>query len=164
MIKIKPIKITGSWKLGYFLDYHTIKSDFSHYDEFGHHRFNNEHTEMGKLLYQLKYKSDKSVIPEIVDTVTYFIREKAWKIDFIIPVPPNNINRKVKPSIDVAKGISDSLGIPFCDDCIRKIKETSQIKNVNDYNERIMILEGSYRTDRNKVLDKRVLLIDDLYR
>jgi len=85
--EIHPIKIEGNWEIGYALDVHTKSSQFLGYDEFGKGLFDTERSQLGELLYRLKYRSDKSVIPEIVRLVTSFASFET--IDVIIPVPPS---------------------------------------------------------------------------
>lgn len=35
MIATNPMRISGAWREGYVLDYHTISSEFIGYNEFG---------------------------------------------------------------------------------------------------------------------------------
>lgn len=65
MMKINPHRIRGSWEDGYVLDVHSTGSTFLGYDELGHTVFDTNRTEMGELLYLLKYKGDVSVLSEI---------------------------------------------------------------------------------------------------
>lgn len=59
------MRVPGSWKEGYVLDYHTKGSDFLGYDEYGHPRFHTVRTEVGELLYRLKYKGRKDALDEL---------------------------------------------------------------------------------------------------
>jgi hypothetical protein len=63
---IHPIKIEGNREIGYALDVHTKSSQLLGYDEFGRGVFDTERSQIGELLYRLKYRSDKSVIPDII--------------------------------------------------------------------------------------------------
>jgi hypothetical protein len=58
LINITPISLIGNWLEGFALGLHTISSEFSGYDEFGHEVFNTKRSEIGELLYRLKYKSE----------------------------------------------------------------------------------------------------------
>lgn len=75
MIKISPMQIVGEWTEGYALDIHIFKSIFLGHDEYGHPQFDNIRSEMGELVYRLKYRSDKSVIPTISETAAIFIKK-----------------------------------------------------------------------------------------
>ena len=66
--------------------------------------------------------------------------------------------------IAVAKGISEVLGINLCTDCIVKVKETPELKNVYEFNERMELLGNAYAVVKREVEGRNVLLFDDLYR
>jgi len=61
MIEIHPKEIKGAWDKGYVLDLHTISSTMIGYNEFGHPEFDTVRSQLGELVYRLKYKSDKAV-------------------------------------------------------------------------------------------------------
>jgi hypothetical protein len=67
MAQFQARKIRGPWTSGFVLDLHTTSSTLIGYDEFGHAQFDNKHSEIGGLLYRLKYRNDKSTIPELID-------------------------------------------------------------------------------------------------
>jgi predicted amidophosphoribosyltransferase len=107
MTTTKPIKLPGNWFEGYALDIHTVRSIFKGHDEYGHEVFETQRSEIGELLYQLKYKSDRSKVNEIVSvSVGFLVRH--WQgnknIEAIIPVPPSK-SRTFQPVIQLAKGI-----------------------------------------------------------
>ena len=110
MIETSPKPIRGEWTSGYALDFHTLSSEYIGDNEYGRPQFDTKHSDMGKLLYRLKYKSDKSVLKIIVDTVTEFLGSRAWPVDLIIPVPPSRMGRSFQPVTAVAKGISGVVG------------------------------------------------------
>lgn len=56
------IEITGNWAKGFALGLHTLSSKYLGEDEFGHKHFDTIRTEIGELVYQLKYKKDNSVV------------------------------------------------------------------------------------------------------
>lgn len=55
-VNIKPI--TGNWDLGYAMDKHLIKSTYLGDNEYGKPMFQNDRTEVGEAVYQLKYQND----------------------------------------------------------------------------------------------------------
>lgn len=85
-------------------------------------------------------------------------------MDLIIPVPPSRETRTFQPVIAVAKGISKFLGIRLCTDCVVKIKETQELKNIYGFNERMEVLNNAYAIVKREVEGRNVLLFDDLYR
>ncbi len=60
------IELEGNWVKGRAFDVHTLSSTYLGPNEFGHDQWENTRSEMGELVYQLKYKQDKSMLPEIV--------------------------------------------------------------------------------------------------
>lgn len=157
------MKIPGRWREGYALDFHVISSTFLGHDEFGHARFENERSEIGDLLYRLKYQSDQSVVPDLVKAATSFIAKWHPAIDAVIPVTPSRA-RTVQPVMIVGEGVADRLGINFAMDWIKRTRDIPQLKNVYDYDERIRLLQGAYVAEKLKVQGRRILLFDDLYR
>ena len=62
----------------------------------------------------------------------------------------------------LADAIGKGLNVPVIR-AVQKIKETPQLKNVYDLDERTKLLDGAFKIDP-AVAEKRVLLFDDLYR
>lgn len=114
------------------------------------------------MLYQLKYRSDKGVVHEIVEAVEKFM--KAWNpaVDILVPVPPST-HRAVQPVLVLASAISGRLGIPLAD-CVARTRDIPELKNVSGLDERLELLEGLHTVDKSATRGKRVLLFDDLYR
>jgi competence protein ComFC len=114
MVNINPIAIRGNWTEGFALDLHSQSSECLGDDEFGHTHFATLRSEMGELLFRLKYRFDKSSITPIVDTVVKFITNE-WKIsgriDMVIPVPPSDTSRNFQPVTELAKEIAEKLGV-----------------------------------------------------
>ena len=162
MVKISPKKIKGQWVDGYALDFHMVSSTFIGYDDYGHEQFDTKRSEIGELLYRLKYKKDKSVINEMVTTAADFVKSKRWSFDLLIQVPPSS-SRSFQPVVVLAELLAKALSIEYCGDCVEKIKDTPQLKNVSDVNERKKLLSGAFRADCSKIEGKSVLLFDDLY-
>lgn len=166
MINVSPIKLSGNWFEGFALGLHTISSEFLGYDEFGHEVFDTKRSEIGELLYKLKYKSDKSSLKEILDITVNFLSNK-WKIsnilDGILPVPPS-MSRPFQPVIEIARGISSMMQVRLYEDVLIKVKETPELKNVYEYQKRLELLTDAFATENLSLEGKNVLLFDDLYR
>lgn len=167
MTNINPRKLHGGWFEGYALDLHTLSSEFLGYDAYGHPDFATKRSELGELLYKLKNKSDKSVIPHIIDAVVNFLNFE-WKIsskiEGIIPIPPSKTVRALQPVIELAKGISSAVGVKLYSDYLIKGKDTQELKNIYDFHERMEVLKDIYDVQDDTLLDKNILLFDDLYR
>jgi predicted amidophosphoribosyltransferase len=164
MVTINPTRIAGKWQQGYALDVHTLRSDFLGYDAYGHPEFDTQRSEIGELLYRLKYRSDKSILDEIVETAAGFI--DSWKpnLNLIVPTPPSRSRRAYQPVFEIVRGLSARINVPFCEDCIEKLKGTPELKNVYDYDQRLKLLEKAFSVNAAKLKGQSILLFDDLYR
>jgi len=159
-----PRKIYGAWSEGWVLDLHTSASTYLGDDELGHPQFATQRTEIGELLFKLKYRNDEGVIAELTDAAEAFLR--SWRSDFsvIVPVPPTRTYRVLQPVLRLASEVGTRLGLPVAADAVRKLKSFAELKNVYDAEERRKLLEGAFEVKPKHVSGQRVLLIDDLYR
>jgi competence protein ComFC len=162
-VEINPTRIPGRWSNGFTLDVHTTGSDLAGHDGYGHPQFASKRSELGELLYRLKFQGDKSVVSEIAEVVGAFAETYLPTVDLLVPVPPST-PRKEQPVILLARAIGERIGIPVFEDCVWKVRETSQLKNVFDFDERSRLLDGAFEIDRSIANGKTVLLFDDLYR
>src|SRR5579863_9266837 len=163
MLEINPTKIPGRWSSGFALDSHTTSSELIGHDEYGHPQFASKRSELGELLYKLKFRRNKIVIPAIAEVVGTFAESYLPRVDLIVPVPPST-PRKEQPVILLARAIGERIGIPVFEDCVWKVRETSQLKNIYDFDQRLRLLDGALEIDRSVANGKRILLFDDLYR
>jgi predicted amidophosphoribosyltransferase len=162
-LQINPIRIPGRWVHGFALDEHTTSSELIGHDGYGHAQFESTRSEIGELLYKLKYRQDKSVIPKIAKVVGTFIESYLPKLDVIVPVPPST-PRSEQPVILIARAVGKRNKIPVSEDCVWKIRETPQLKNALEYDQRWRLLDGAFDVDSALVTGKTLLLFDDLYR
>ncbi len=163
MVNVQPMKIPGRWRDGYALDHHTVSSTYLGDDEFGHAQFETRRSELGELLYQLKYKTEASAVAAIVETVASFVA--SWKpgVDLIVPVPPSR-PRASQPVLVLADALAKRLSLSCAPSCVTRTRDVPELKNVYDYNERTRLLEGAHSVDKAQVQGRKVLLFDDLYR
>ena len=160
-LDIHPKAVKGSWDNGYVLDVHTISSTMIGYNEFGHPEFDTQRSPLGELIYRLKYKADKSVVPTIVGALVQFIRKSGIQADVLVCVPPSK-QRLYQPVAEIASELGKSLGIPFDSTSLRKVKTTPQMKDIGDFSERAAALKTAFVVNKN--FDGKVLLlIDDLF-
>lgn len=140
---------------------HTLASTYLGPDEFGHDRFNNTRSEMGELVYQLKYKRDKSAIPKIIELLTAIAGIE--KFDFIIPVPSSRA-RGFQPVDEIAMALGKQRDVPVLIGFLTKVSRGDELKNVTNANEKEKSLKDAIKIagDR-KVKGKNILLVDDLY-
>ncbi len=167
MININPIELQGNWEKGFALDLHTLESVHVGDSPSGHPLFDTKRTGLGDLVFRLKNRGDKSVIGDIVNTVSTFL-ENDWKIikilDCIIPVPPSNLDRTFQPVIEIAESLCGALNIHICDDSLVKEKATPELKGILGYPRRMEILKDAFNIQNDAIENQNVLLFDDLYR
>lgn len=166
MASISPIIISGSWLIGYALDLHTISSNFIGYNEVGRPQFDNQRSELGQLVYDIKYSGKLEAATDIIDTAYDFIIKKyltppTLSFNVVVPVPPSS-HRTHQPVLIIAEGIAKKLNVPY--NCCISCNSTSQVKNIQDQEERDKELLNKYVINDGGLKGKSVLLIDDLYR
>ena len=157
------IELIGNWKKGFALDLHTKSSEYLGVDEFGRDRFDTKRTEIGELVYKLKYSADMSSVSKLVGCIQQNIRGLE-KLDYLVPVPPSK-PRAAQPVFLIAEELSKRIRVPFIRDVILKVKITPEIKEVFDQKEREALLAAAYEyNDKYNLANKNILLLDDLYR
>lgn len=162
MAKYQPRRILGKWREGFALDIHTISNIPIGHDEYGHLQFDTRRSELGDLLYRLKFKSDDTVVDEIADAAAKFVNE--WKpgVEMVVAVPPS-IPRAMQPVTVLSSALSRRLNLPLVE-CVRKIRDAPQLKDVYDLDERLRLLNDLYAVDASAANGKKILLFDDLHR
>jgi predicted amidophosphoribosyltransferase len=160
VVKFNPMKLSPTpWVEGYVLDYHTISSTPTG-DPY--YRFDTKRTELGELLFRLKYRAAGSAaVTDIVDTAEQFIR--GWKpaIECIVPAPPS-LTRKTQPAVEVARELASRLQLPVFENAVVKVKSTPQMKNIDDWAERQRVLAEAVQSGKDDLKGKSILLFDDL--
>jgi predicted amidophosphoribosyltransferase len=157
------IELEGNWTKGRAYDVHTLSSAYIGPDEFGHDRYENTRSEMGELVFQLKYRQDKSTLPAIVKLLDKI--GGIEKFDFIIPVPPTDQARSFQPVKEIALALGKHRGVTVLTDCLTKAAGGPSLKNVADPNERERLLrESMFIMGATPLAGKNILLVDDLYR
>lgn len=157
------ITLEGNWKSGKAYDLHTTSSTHLGTDEFGHDRFDNTRSKMGELVYQLKYKHDKSKVEEIVALLDEI--KGIENFDFIIPIPQTSKTRPIKPVELIAVALGRKRGVTVVTDALSN-EGSEELKGITDPVARNELLEAALKLDvpGNKYAGKKILLVDDLYR
>jgi len=164
-MKIHPVQVQGAWRLGWALDVHTTSSEFLGYDPNGHPQFDTTRSPLGELLYQLKYRGQRTAT-QVAQVMADFFADKPnalSRIDIIVPMPASTA-RAVQPVAEVAKALGKKLKRPAVADAIKKTRETPGLKGIQDAEERRELLDGAFKASQAHVKGRGVLLIDDLYR
>jgi predicted amidophosphoribosyltransferase len=160
-MQLNPKTVHGAWDDGRTLDLHVHSSEFLGYNEYGHPQFETTRTELGELLYRLKYRGDQSAIAPIAQAACDFVLGWNRRIDVIIPAPPSK-DRAVQPLFQIADELGRLLSLPVDKTSVRKSTATPELKNV-DYAQRLELLAGAHAVESAALRGQRVLLLDDLY-
>ena len=164
MTTVRPIRLPGRWRYGFALDYHTVSSTYLGDDEYGHPMFDTTRSDLGELLYRLKYRSDVSVLDEIVQVAARFYRSWNPGATVIVPVPPSRSSRPQQPVSMIAAALGGQLSITVEQNAITRATEVPELKDIYAYDDRLRALEGAHSVAVSAVRGQRVLLLDDLYR
>lgn len=161
MSSIEPIKLIGDWDEGWALDRHTISSEYIGEDPFGHPRYKTIRSEIGELMYQLKYQESTNVISEITATVVNFLNTNKTlkRVNAILPVPPSK-NRKYQPVQLISEAVAREINIFYVDNVLMKTSsEQSKGMSTNEKS----ALSNTIICTRKAKTECDILLIDDIY-
>lgn len=160
--KFTPRRITGAWRQGFALDFHTLSSEYAGDDEFGRPRFNTIRSEVGELLYKLKYGRGRGAVAPLAEALVQHLKVWSPPINLIVPVPPTT-KRAIPPVMLLAEALSKHAELAVAD-CLTRKRDIPQLKNVTDLDERAALLDGLHAVDKTATQGKTILLFDDLYR
>ncbi|MCK5374098.1 MAG: ComF family protein [Alphaproteobacteria bacterium] len=156
------IELEGNWDNGLAYDIHTLDSTYLGVDENGRDRWENTRSEMGTLVYGLKYNHKKGNIAKIIDLITAKIKGLDT-FDLIIPIPPTK-HRFLQPVEELAKELGRRKRVRVIN-ALEKMPSDTEIKNVNNPEERKKTLRETMRlTEKHDFSGKKILLLDDLFR
>lgn len=157
------IDLKGNWKKGFAFDVHTLDSTYLGVDELGRARWESERSEMGQLVYDLKYRNERAAVGKIVDLLDKM--KGIETMDCIVPIPPTRPGRSVEPVTEIARELGRRTGVKVLDDILLKRPGGPELKDVDDPTERSALLRKSLILSKDSnVSGKNVLLVDDLYR
>lgn len=169
LVKVNPAWIPGRWRLGVSLDAHTVSSDFLGYDDRGQAQFDTKRSEIGELLYRLKYGADYAAIDHIADTAASYLQHQlsappfSFRATLIVPAPPSRVRQR-QPVFELASAIGSRLGVPVATDAVVRTKAVPELKEVHDYTTRLDLLRDAHGVNPTKTAGASVLLLDDLFR
>lgn len=157
------IELKGNWQKGFAYDIHTLDSTYLGPDEQGKGKWNTTRSEMGELLYQLKYKGLTNTLPRIIQLLGRF--NGLESMDYFIPIPSSKPNRTVQPVYEIAKQLGAKLGVPVLQNVLVKESGGGELKNIDDPSQRQALLQTKMQyLSQYDIRGKNILLIDDLFR
>lgn len=162
-IDIMVLELQGNWKKGLACDLHTLDSIYLGEDDHGHKRWDTKRSEMGQLVYDLKYGNNKSAIAKIIDLIHEKIKG-IEKFEIIVPIPSTKMDRLFQPVEEIAKALGSYHKIEVIN-ALTKEAGGAELKNMDDPEERKNLLEKSMKlAKKHDFSSKNVLLLDDLFR
>ncbi|WP_086289407.1 ComF family protein [Campylobacter devanensis] len=158
--------LRGNWKCGWALDLHTSSSK-----PLGDGHYDNIRTEIGQMLYDLKYNNSISnqdkiqLVEDLAFAAANFLKNNILVTPYIwVIVPtPSSKDRELQPVYLLADKIAYLLNRRIDGEYIKKIKNTNELKSIEILEERKKILDGAFICDK-RYKGRKILLIDDLYR
>jgi competence protein ComFC len=186
-MEINPQTLTGRWKEGFALDLHTLSSvpkewttkkvtvhelidgDFVAVEKEVQDKvtkWDTTYTPIGLEMNHLKYWKEIHRAETIGAAAAGFLKQKAagWGINLILPIPPSDTTRDFQPVYEIVHHIGRLSGLPVDLHILKKLKSTSQLKEIEDPTKRKELLTGAFSIQNNGLQGKNVLLFDDLYR
>lgn len=162
-MKINPARLRGPWDTGFALDVHTVSSTFLGYNTAGHAQYDTVRSEIGELLYRLKYRHDRKAAHALAIVAADFLRQQNIYIEVVVPIPPSKA-RSVQPVPAIGRRLAAELEIEFAGNGLRKVKETSELKSIAEMADRKAALADAFVVSGETLRSRRILLLDDLYR
>jgi len=117
-----------------------------------------------KALHRLKYKNDLGLGMFFSLPLIQIIYAEKWDFDFVIPIPISKSHRKTRgynQAALIAKPISLALGRPMFQSSVARVKETQSQIDLSRA-ERFKNLQSAFSPNSAKLLNKKVLLVDDI--
>ncbi len=151
-----PRPIKGNWSAGFALDFH---SGFKGEDW--------NRSGIGDLVYRLKYESDASVLPKLIEQTRslFAAHPEMSQFDIIIPVP-SSTPREFSPVHEFCKALSGALNKPVQASVV-KTRQTKPQKEMQTLPQKRDNVAGAFAVNndtlKGDVTGKRVLLVDDLF-
>lgn len=131
-------------------------------------RSTNQRSEVGDLVYAMKYRQSLVAMHQIAETMAHFVIRRLQQIGAgpdcfaaIIPVPPT-ADRLHQPVIELARTVSAMVGIPCDTGLLVKHTRHEQMKKIKGYSIKRAILKDAMSVTDQRYAGKRVLVLDDI--
>lgn len=163
-MKINIKKITGVWDEGYVLDKHTLHSEITGHNEFGHPTWNTTRSEVGEALFKLKYRGNFDLVNPLAEELARSIYPLFDRVGLIVPMPASN-SRNRQPVTEISEALGRAVKKPVFDELLSKTANGQQLKDLNTKEEKQAALAGSFTLHEGIHNDGHwnALLVDDLF-
>jgi len=146
-----PRPLTGNWRAGFALDFH---SAFTGADW--------NRSSVGELTYRLKYQSDPSALPALVEHTRklFATHHDMEQFDIILPVP-SSTPREFSPVHEFCKALARAFGKP-AQAFLVKTRSTKPQKEMHTLSQKRDNVAGAFAI-KGDITGKCILLVDDLF-
>ena len=146
-----PRPIIGSWHTGFALDFH------SSYKGADWNR-----SAIGDLVYRLKYQSDSSVLPALIEHARklFAAHPEMDQFDIILPVP-SSTPREFSPVHEFCKSLSRAVNKP-AQASLTKTRQTKLQKEMHTLPQKRDNVAGAFALNSD-ITGQCVLIVDDLF-
>jgi predicted amidophosphoribosyltransferase len=160
-------EICGNWDRGFVLDKHTLRSEYTGDNEYGHPTFATTRSEVGEALYQLKYRGNYGNVAPLAGEIVDHLVPKFGRIGLVIPIPPSR-PRPRQPVVEIAREVAKAIGVESFEGILVKKPAAvgaAELKNVVGKEAKVEALKARYEiADQIKEDGKwNVLVVDDLF-
>jgi len=146
--ELKPLTLPGDFDLGYALGKYSDK----------------KRTKLGEVAYHFKYKRNKKAGEILVDLSYQFVKQNYPNFDVIVPVPPAVASTHFFVNRFFSKNLAERLQKPLENKLVQRIRFTPEQKTFRNLKEKRKNVRNSFKlTEPQKVKDKNLLVIDDIY-
>ncbi len=146
-----PRPLTGNWHAGFALDFHSSYKG-AEWNRSG----------VGDLVYRLKYQSDSSALPALVEHTRklFAAHPEINQFDIIVPTPSSSL-REFNPVHEFCKALAQAVNKPM-QACVIKTRQTKPQKEMQTLPQKRDNVAGAFAVN-NDINGKRILLVDDLF-
>ncbi len=146
-----PRPLKGNWHTGFALDFHSSYKG-ADWNRSG----------IGDLVYRLKYESDATVLPKLIEhTHKLFVAHPEMsQFDMLLPVP-SSTPREFSPVHEFCKALSKAFNKP-AHPCIVKMRQTQPQKEMHTLPQKRDNVAGAFAVNGD-ITGKSILLVDDLF-
>jgi len=146
-----PRPLTGSWQAGFALDFH------SSYKGADWNR-----SAIGDLVYRLKYQSDSSTLPALIEHARklFAAHPEMDQFDIILPVP-SSTPREFSPVHEFCKSLSRAVNKP-AQASLTKTRQTKLQKEMHTLPQKRDNVAGAFALNSD-ITGQCVLIVDDLF-
>ena len=118
-----------------------------------------------QIIHELKYNQKFKLGEFLGRILAEGIKTRKWQLDAIIPVPIHHLKkaeRGYNQSDYIAKGLSNSLNIPYSTNTIKRVRYTESQTGLNIDDRASNVANAFKLKSSKKIFGKNILIVDDV--